>query len=93
MPNTKSAAKRVRTSGERRAMNRASKGKIGAARVRFLKAVSGGSQGEAIGMFKEFCSAVDKALKRGVIKANAAARKKSRAAARLNGLISSQPTA
>lgn len=92
MPNTKSAAKRARIAGERRIRNRASKGKIGTARARFLKAVSGGSQSEALSLFREFCSAVDKALKQGVIRANTAARKKSRAAARLNGLIS-QPTA
>jgi small subunit ribosomal protein S20 len=92
MPNTKSAAKRAKTSAISRASNRAAIGSIGTARAKFLKAVADGNQNEALGLFKEFCSVVDKALRHGVIKANTAARKKSRAAARLNGLIS-QPTA
>jgi small subunit ribosomal protein S20 len=92
MPNTKSAAKRAKTSANNRAVNRAAKGNIGTVRANFLKTVAEGNQTEALGLFKQFCSVVDKALKQGVIKANTAARKKSRAAARLNGLIS-QPTA
>jgi small subunit ribosomal protein S20 len=91
MPNTKSAAKRAGTSAKSRLKNRAVKGGIGTARARFLKAVAGGNQSEALSLFKEFCSVVDKALKYGVIKANTASRKKSRAALRLNGLIN-QPT-
>ncbi len=87
MPHTKSAEKRVRQSFKRRLRNRAAKATIKTLRAAFLRAVSAGSQSEALRLFTQFCSAVDKALKRGILPANTAARKKSRAAACLNRLI------
>lgn len=87
MANSVSAAKRARQAEKHRLVNQTVQGEIGTVRSRFLRAVADGSRDEALSLFKQFCSVVDKALKSGVIKANTASRKKSRAAARLNGLL------
>jgi small subunit ribosomal protein S20 len=84
MPNTKSAAKRMRSSAKCRAGNRAVKGRIATLRNSLLEAIAGGEQEKSRELYRRYCSSLDKAVKRGTIKARAASRRKSRAAVRLN---------
>ena len=86
MPNIESAAKRMRQAAKHQAANRAVKTKIMSYRRRFLEAVASGDKAKSQEAFRQFCSVVDKAGKQGVIKANNADRKKSRAAAKLAAL-------
>jgi small subunit ribosomal protein S20 len=86
MPNIRSAVKRTKTSERKCQANRSVKSRARTARTNLLEAVSNGNREEAEKLFRELCSVLDKAVKRGVLKANTAARRKSRAAARLAGL-------
>ena len=83
MPNIKSAKKTMRTSEERRQANFAEKSRLTGTRRKFLEAVAGGDKSAGESLFRTYCSHLDKAVKRGTIKANNANRRKSRAAAKL----------
>ena len=83
MPNIKSAAKRVRTSAKNRLRNRAGKSDVAAVRRKLLEAIESGNK-EAVGkLYSAYSSDLDKAAKKGIIKANNASRKKSRLAIRI----------
>ncbi len=84
MPNIKSAIKRVKTSEERRKRNSANKSRLNTARRTFIGKLASENGDAKMEAFKEFCSIVDKSAKKGVISKNAAARRKSRAFAKLN---------
>jgi len=86
MAHTKSAVKRARTSETRRIANRGVRGDVAAARRSFLEAAAGGDAAKSGQQFKAYCSALDKAAKKGVIAKNNADRHKSRAARRLAAL-------
>ena len=86
MPNIKSAAKRMRQSRKRQAVNNAVKSEI----KHFRRKVLGDEQ-VTPGDYSNYCSMLDKAAKRGVIKKNTAIRRKRRAASRL--AKASAPTA
>ena len=83
MPNIKSAAKRVKTSELKRQRNVANKSRINTARNSYTAALAEGDVASHAEAFKAFSSAIDKAAKKGVISKNAAARRKSRAFAKL----------
>lgn len=83
MPNTNSAKKRMRTSEAARELNSAAKRLIATRRRQLFEAVDAGDQDVVQRRYREYCSAVDKGAKKGVINRSAAARRKSRAAARL----------
>ena len=83
MPNIKSAVKRANTSKKKRQANRAVRSKVRTVRTNLLNAISSGNKAEAERLFRELCSVLDKAVKKGALKANTAARRKSRAAAGL----------
>ncbi len=83
MPNIKSAIKRVKTSEKSRQRNTANKSRMNTARRTFLTDLTAGDDASHAEAFKKFCSAVDKAAKDGVISKNAAARRKSRAHAKV----------
>lgn len=83
MPHTKSAAKRMRTSGENRLANRASKSRVALARRQFLDAAAGGDKTKSEALYRAYSSELDKAVQKGALKANNANRHKSRADARL----------
>jgi len=83
MPNIKSAIKRVKTSEKSHLRNVASKSRMNTARRTFLADMSAGDDASHAEAFKKFSSAVDKAAKAGVISKNAAARRKSRAYAKV----------
>ena len=86
MPNIKSAKKRLRRSARQQATNLPIKTRIRTTRRAFLESISAGNRDESALRFRHFCSSLDKAAKRGVIKKNTAIRSKTRAAARLRAL-------
>lgn len=79
MANTKSAVKRIRTNENRRVRNRAVRSQLRSA-VKEARAAQGAEQKTSIA---EAIRALDKAVSKGVIHRNTAARKKSALARRL----------
>jgi len=80
MPNIKSAMKRVKTSGKKRIMNRAVESTIFTISKKLLDAVAAKDKKKCDELLRAYFSVLDKAAKKGVITANTAGRKKSRAA-------------
>jgi small subunit ribosomal protein S20 len=83
MPNIKSAAKRARTSQLRRLRNRDAKSRIATSRRVFMEAVGTKDKDKSLKLFREYCSILDKSVKRRIITRNTADRSKSRASKRL----------
>jgi|HubBroStandDraft_6_1064221.scaffolds.fasta_scaffold2047712_1 small subunit ribosomal protein S20 len=85
MPNIKSVAKDVIRSKQRQLRNQATKSQI-KTYVKKSKSViaAGGDAAEVWDIVPKTYSVIDKAAKRGIIHKNAAARRKSRIAKRLN---------
>ena len=81
MPITKGAAKAHRASLRKRVFNTRRKNTMGDVVKKIKKLVAAGSTKEAAELMPDAQKAIDKAAKRGVIKENTAARKKSRLAA------------
>ncbi|MFC1452820.1 30S ribosomal protein S20 [Verrucomicrobiota bacterium] len=88
MPTTKSAAKRMKTSEEKRVRNRAVKSEISSTRRNLYELIAGGDGTESNRVYRGYCSLLDKAVKKGVIQANNASRRKARAFAHLNRELS-----
>ena len=86
MPNIKGAAKRMRQAAKARQRNVAAKGKIKSVRRALLDVQAGPAVAESAKTYQEYCSLLDKAAKRGIIKKNTAVRRKRRAANRLRAL-------
>ena len=84
MPITKSAKKRVISSAKKRGFNLARKKKMKELTKGLVKLVSKNEASTAESKLSEAYKAIDKAAKRGVIKKNTAARKKSRLAILIN---------
>ena len=82
MPIIKSAIKRVKTTEKANAKNSSQLSKMRTAVKKFEKAKTAGAD-NVEQLFNEAVSAIDKAQSKGLIKANKAARDKSRMAARL----------
>ena len=80
MPNTKSAAKAMRQSLRRRATNLKTKGKIKNATKQVKKFITDKNVADAAKALRDAMSALDKAVKKGVIHKNTASRRKSRMA-------------
>ena len=87
MPNLKSAKKRMRVSERQRKENYAMRSRVRRFRRRFLAAVEGGEKEGMQKAFSEYCSILDKAAKRDVIKKNTAIRYKSRAAKKIRATV------
>lgn len=83
MPNTKSAKKDMRTSKIKNARNKAVKSTIRNAIKDVEKNIGTGSREEQESSYKSLCSVVDKAVKKGIIKANTAAKHKSKASRKI----------
>ena len=83
MANTKSAMKQMRQSERRRQRNRAVRSRVRSA-VKSAREALGASGTEATGSVREAIRALDRAVSKGVIHANTAARKKSALARRLH---------
>ena len=86
MANHFSALKRARQTAKRAVHNRINRSRIRTALRHFREALAKGDKASAEQMFRETVSAIDKAIQKGVLHANAAARHKSRLGARLNAL-------
>ncbi|OBR63129.1 30S ribosomal protein S20 [Paenibacillus oryzae] len=86
MPNIKSAIKRVKTNEKRRALNASQKSALRTAVKSADQAVAGTDVETAKAALIVASKKLDKAVTKGLIHKNAAARKKSRLAKRLNAL-------
>lgn len=84
MAHTKSAERRARSSARRRLRNRSVKSRIHTLEKKFRALLAAGQKEQAVAAFRTACSAIDKAVKGGVLHRATANRKKSRLAARLN---------
>jgi small subunit ribosomal protein S20 len=83
MPNTKSAARRMRNSARKNLQNRSVKSKLRRLEKEFRAAVAAGKKDEAAKLLPGVHSAFDKAVKTGAVKRPTANRKKSRLAVSL----------
>ena len=83
MPNIESAKKRMKTAAKNRMANKACKTRVATARKKLHEVIVSGDEAAGKAAFSAYCSALDKAVKRGAMVANTASRGKSRAAARL----------
>lgn len=88
MPNIKSAIKRVEVAERNNARNRFWKSTIRTERTKVDTALEAGKPEDAQEALKGAYQAIDKAVTKGVIHRNTAARKKARLAARLAALQS-----
>jgi small subunit ribosomal protein S20 len=86
MANHLSALKRARQTEKRTAHNRANTSQLRTALRKFRQSLQSGKQADAKSGFSATVSAIDKAVKKGVIHKNTAARYKSRLSARLAAL-------
>jgi small subunit ribosomal protein S20 len=86
MANHFSAFKRARQTERRTVRNRINKSRIRTALRHFREALAKGDKAAAQQLFGETVSAIDKAIQKGVLHANAAARHKSRLSARLKAI-------
>lgn len=84
MPNHKSAEKRVRQSERRRLINRSNRAKLRTSVKKLRTSLSGSDKTQATALLPETISELDKAVQKGVLHRNAAARHKSRLTARVN---------
>jgi small subunit ribosomal protein S20 len=80
MANITSAVKRAKQSEASRVRNRSVRSSVLTMRKKVLAAITGGNKEEAVKLFSEYTSTLDKAAKKGVIAKNNASRKKSRVA-------------
>lgn len=86
MPNTESAKKRVRQTKKRNALNNWRKRQIKDQTKVFLKTLTAGDVAAAETEFRKVAAILDKIATKKTIHRNAAARRKSRLAKRLNAL-------
>lgn len=86
MPITKSTKKRLRQNPKRRAVNAKKSSEIKKLLKEAAGLISENKASEAEKMLPKIYQALDKAAKRGVIKKNTAARKKSRIIKRINSI-------
>jgi small subunit ribosomal protein S20 len=90
MPNIKSAIKRVKTSEKRRALNASQKSALRTSIKSFDTAFATSNVEEAKSALLAASKKLDKAVTKGLIHKNAAARKKSRLAKKFNALSTAQ---
>ena len=85
MPNHKSAEKRVRQNEKRRTINRGHRSKLRTGIKKLRSALEGGDAAGAQSLLPETISLIDKAVQKGALHKNAAARYKSRLTVRVSG--------
>lgn len=86
MPNIKSSERSVITDAQRRAKNFPVKTAVKSVSRKIVESVTAGKADEANALLTKASSTIDKAAAKGVIHKNAAARKKSRLARKVNSL-------
>ncbi|HEY8226363.1 MAG TPA: 30S ribosomal protein S20 [Pyrinomonadaceae bacterium] len=84
MPSHKSAEKRMRQSEKRRVINRGNRTKVRSYIKKLRATLDAGKPEEVNRILPETISVIDKAIQKGVLHANAAARYKSRLTVRAN---------
>lgn len=84
MPNHKSAEKRVRQNERRRAINRHNRAKLRTSIKKLRGALDATDKAQTAPLLPQTISEIDKAVQKGVLHRNAAARNKSRLTARVN---------
>lgn len=84
MPNHKSAEKRVRQNEKRRAVNRSNRTALRTSIKKLRAALAGNNPAALNELLPETISRIDKAVQKGVLHRNAAARYKSRLTTRVN---------
>ena len=84
MPNHKSAEKRMRQNEKRRVINRNNRGRLRTGIKKLRAALDSGDQAAVQGLLPETVSLIDKAVQKGALHRNAAARYKSRLTVRVN---------
>ena len=87
MPNIKSAAKRAKTSEKSRQRNAEAKSQLKTLRKDLLANLAANEAPKTQDAYRVFCSALDKAVKHGIIKKNSSVRRKARAAAMLRKAV------
>ena len=85
MPNHKSAEKRARQNETRREINRGNRGRLRTGIKKLRAALESGDAGSARELLPQTVSLIDKAVQKGVLHRNAAARYKSRLTVRVGG--------
>lgn len=84
MPNHKSAEKRVRQNEKRRDNNRSNRSRLRTSIRKLREALTSGNTEQVSALLPETISTIDKAVQKGVLHRNAAARHKSRLTTRVN---------
>ena len=84
MPNHKSSEKRMRQSERRRKINKSNRTRLRSAIKKLRSALEGGKATATNEVLSETVSTIDKAVQKGVLTKNAAARHKSRLTVRHN---------
>lgn len=84
MPNHKSSEKRMRQSEKRRVINRNNRGRLRTGVRKLRGALEGDDKGQMTELLPQTISLIDKAVQKGVLHRNAAARYKSRLTVRAN---------
>ena len=84
MPNHKSAEKRMRQNERRRQINRGNRSRVRTSLKTLRSALGTGDSKQASEILPQTISTIDKAVQKGVLHKNAAARYKSRLTARVN---------
>ncbi len=91
MPTTKSAAKRLRQNRKHHQRNVAEKNKLRTLRRKFDESLATGNREAMETQYRAYCSELDKAVKRGILKKNTADRNKSRGALRMQKALPTVP--
>ncbi len=86
MPNHKSAEKRVRQSEKRNTVNRSNRSKLRTQIKKIRAAIAGSDQSQSQELLNPTISVIDKAVNKGIIHKNTAARYKSRLTKHVNQL-------
>jgi small subunit ribosomal protein S20 len=86
MANHKSAEKRVRQNVRRNEVNRRNRSRLRTQIKNLRAAIEAGNQDEAKTLLTKAVSVIDKAIQKGVLHRNAAARYKSRLTSTVNGM-------
>lgn len=90
MPNHKSAKKRVRQNEKRKNINRSHRTRLRTAIKKLRAAISDGDSNTAQTLLPATISTIDKAIQKGVLHRNAAARYKSRLTGHVNETANTQ---
>ncbi|NQT84263.1 30S ribosomal protein S20 [bacterium] len=93
MPITKSAKKRMLQNEKRRLRNASFKSKLRTHQRKLLRAIAEERKEDSQNLLRALASLYDKGVKKGIYKANTAARHKSRLAKKVNNLLGSGASA